>query len=139
MAGDQINFEKTPKVNGKSVITDVLEVQSKLTELNNRAYLTESYVNGNNWYNKYSNGFIEQSGAIQVRNKNANTTNGHLINLLTPMKTVNYGVSIDKVCSNAPWAQTEFSHAELYINSFYLASFASIAGDVWVRWTGRGY
>lgn len=36
-------------VNGKSGITDVSEIQSKLTDLNNRIYVTELYQNGDSW------------------------------------------------------------------------------------------
>ena len=138
MVGDQVNFEQIPTINGKSVITDISETQRKLKEIDDRAYIVESYQNGDNWYNVYSNGFIEQSSALKVNTPNLYAVCGTLINLLKPMKTQNYGVSIDKI-NSGPWAQTEFAYAELYTTSFWLASYTSLVGEVWIRWTVRGY
>ena len=101
-------------------------------------YIVESYVNGDSWYNKYSNGFIEQSGVIIARTPNANAVCGNLINLLTPMKTGNYGVSVDKV-NNGLWGDIEYAYAELYLTSFWLASYSHTTGEAWIRWTVRGY
>lgn len=120
--GNQVDFNVKPKINGIEPI-----------------YIVESYQKGDSWYNVYSNGFIEQSSAIKINTPNQYAVCGTLINLLKPMKTQNYGVSIDKICGNAPWAQTEFAHAELYTTSFWLASYSSIVGECWVLWTVRGY
>lgn len=119
--GNLIDFAIKPKVAGIEPI-----------------YIVESYVNGDSWYNKYSNGFIEQSGVIIARTPNANAVCGNLINLLTPMKTGNYGVSVDKV-NNGLWGDIEYAYAELYLTSFWLASYSHTTGEAWIRWTVRGY
>ena len=67
-----------------------------------------------------------------------NTVCGTLINLLKPMKTQNYGVSIDKLHSGA-WGVTEFAYAELYQSAFWLASYSNMINEGWIRWTVRGY
>ncbi|OCG21148.1 hypothetical protein A9G11_08395 [Gilliamella sp. wkB108] len=136
--GNQVDFSQTPTVNGQSVITDVSAIQNKLNEIGNRTYIVESYQNGDSWYKVYSNGFIEQSGTINIKTTAVNSVCGTFINLLKPMKTKNYGVSIDKF-NSGPWAQTEYAQAESYTTAFWLASYSSIAGECWVRWTARGY
>ena len=121
VVGNSIDFAIKPKIAGIEPI-----------------YIVESYVNGDSWYNKYSNGFIEQSGVIIARTPNANAVCGNLINLLTPMKTGNYGVSVDKV-NNGLWGDIEYAYAELYLTSFWLASYSHTTGEAWIRWTVRGY
>lgn len=121
VVGSSIDFAIKPKIAGIEPI-----------------YIVESYVNGDSWYNKYSNGFIEQSGVIIARTPNANAVCGNLINLLTPMKTGNYGVSVDKV-NNGLWGDIEYAYAELYLTSFWLASYSHTTGEAWIRWTVRGY
>lgn len=144
--GDNVDFKKTPMVNGKSVITDLTDVNNKINSintnlniLNNRTYVVESYQNDNAWYQVYSDGYIEQSDAQYIETKSINAVNGTFINLLKPMKSYHYGISVDKV-NNGPWAQTEFAYAEVYPTGFWLASYtSSIPGAVLVRWTVRGY
>lgn len=137
MVGNPIDFAELT-VNGESVITDVSNINNKIDQLNNRIYIVESYVNGDSWYNKYSNGFIEQSSAILARTPTPNAVCGTLINLLIPMKTQNYGVSIDKVNSGL-WGDIDYAYAELYLTSFWLASYSPVAGEAWIRWTVRGH
>ena len=143
--GDNISFEKVPTVNGKSIITDLTDVNNKINSintnlniLNNRAYVVESYHYGTEWYRVYSDGYIEQSGALIVKTPSANEVCGTLINLLKPMSTQNYGVSIDKIHSGA-WGITEFAYAELYQSAFWLASYSNMIDEGWIRWTVRGY
>ncbi|OCG77402.1 hypothetical protein A9G42_05720 [Gilliamella sp. Nev6-6] len=126
-------------VNGHAVITDVSDIHEQINQLSGRIYIVESYANGNGWYNVYSNGFIEQSDAQFIDTANINAVCSNFINLLKPMNTQNYGVSIDKI-SSGPWAQTEFAYADAGSTGFWLTSFTpSIAGRVLVRWTVRGY
>lgn len=144
--GNNISFEKAPTVNGKSVITDLTDVNNKINSintnlniLNNRIYVIESYSNGNAWYRIYSDGYIEQSDAQYIETKSINAVNGTFINLLKPMKSYTYGISVDKI-NSGPWAQTEFAYAEVYPTGFWLASYtSSIPGSVLVRWIVRGY
>ena len=137
VVGNSVDFAKLT-VNGESVISDVSNINNKIDQLNNRIYIVESYVHGDSWYNKYSNGFIEQSSAILARTPTSNAVCGTLINLLIPMKTQNYGVSIDKI-TNGLWGDIEYSYAELYQPSFWLASYSPVAGEAWIRWTVRVY
>ena len=137
MVGNSVDFAELT-VNGKSVITDVSNISNKIDELNNRIYIVESYVHGDSWYNKYSNGFIEQSSVILAKTPYANAVCGTLINLLIPMKTQNYGVSIDKI-NNGIWGDIEYSYAELFLASLWLASYSPVAGEAWIRWTVRGH
>ena len=141
-------------VNGKSVITDLTDVDNKIElintelsnasnqikDLNDRIYVVESYRSngGTEWYHVYSDGYIEQSGVLLVKTPIANTVCGTLINLLKPMKTQNYGVSIGKLHSGA-WAVTEFAYSELYQSSFWLAAYSTLASEGWIRWTVQGY
>jgi Membrane protein involved in colicin uptake len=125
-------------VNGKSVITDVTEIQSKLTDLNNRAYVTESYQNGDSWYRVYSDGFIEQSSVIIVKTELIDSICGTLVNLIKPMRTRNYGVAFDRI-NWGSWANNDFACAGLYETSFLLASFSPYTCQSYIRWTVRGY
>ncbi|MBI0154098.1 hypothetical protein [Gilliamella sp. W8128] len=150
--GDHVEFEKTLTVGGKSVITDLTDVDNKIelinTELsntrnqintlNNRIYVVESYCDGYSWYRVYSDGFIVQSSTALIGIPNANVVCGTLINLLKPMRTLHYGVSIDKLYSGA-WGMNAFSSSELYQSSFWLAAYSTIACDGWIRWTVQGY
>ena len=131
--------------NGQSVITDLTDVNNKITSintnvniLNNRIYVVESYHYGTEWYRVYSDGYIEQSGALIVKTPTASAVCGTLINLLKPMNTQNYGVAIDKVNSGA-WVSTEFSYGTLNKSSFWLASYSTTINEGWIRWTVRGY
>ena len=149
---DNVDFKKTPTVNGKSVITDLTDVDNKIelinTELSNtrnqintlndRIYVVESYRDGYSWYRVYSDGFIVQSSTALIGIPNANVVCGTLINLLKPMRTLHYGVSIDKLYSGA-WGMNAFSSSELYQSSFWLAAYSTIACDGWIRWTVQGY
>ena len=137
MVGNRIDAVSI-SVNGKSVITDVSEIQSKLTDLNNRAYVTESYQNGDSWYRVYSDGFIEQSSVISVTTGSINAICGTLVNLIKPMRTRNYGVAVDRI-NVGGWASVDFAYAELYETSFWLASFSPYTCQSYVRWTVRGY
>ena len=121
MVGSSIDFSIKPKIAGVEPI-----------------YIVESYIYGNSWYNKYSNGFIEQSGVILARTPTSNAVCGNLINLLIPMNTKNYGVSIDKI-NNGLWGDIEYAYAELDLSAFWLASYSHTTGEAWIRWTARGY
>jgi len=141
-----VEFKKMPTVDGKSLITDLTDVDNKINSIrdslntvSSRGYVVESYHNGNAWCRVYSDGFIEQSDAQYIETKSINAVNGTFINLLKPMKSYNYGISIDKVDSG-PWAQNEFAYSTVYSTGFWLASYTScLPGAVLVRWTVRGY
>lgn len=108
-------------------------------DFDNKVYVVESYSNDNSWYRIYSDGYIEQSDAQYIETKSINAVNGTFINLLKPMKSYTYGISVDKI-NSGPWAQTEFAYAEVYPTGFWLASYtSSIPGSVLVRWIVRGY
>ncbi|OTQ48930.1 prophage tail fiber N-terminal domain-containing protein [Gilliamella apis] len=126
-------------VGGKSVITDVSNLQNQINQLNNRIYIVESYVNGNSWYNVYSNGFIEQSSIISINTNEVRLVISTVINLLKPMHTQNYGVSID-LYSDGPWGWIRFACGEMYNHNFRLISYTEAnPGMTLIRWTVRGY
>ena len=149
---DSVDFKKMPTVYGKSVITDLTDVNNEIelinTELsdtsnqinalNDRIYVVESYHDGYSWYRVYSDGFIVQSSTALIGIPSPNVVCGTLINLLKPMRTLHYGVSIDKLYSGA-WGMNAFSSSELYQSSFWLAAYSTIACDGWIRWTVQGY
>lgn len=56
-----------------------------------------SYQNGDSWYRVYSDGFIEHSSTIKVTTDQTNTICGIQVNLIKPMRTRNYGVTLDNV------------------------------------------
>lgn len=127
-------------VGGKSVITDVSNIQNQINQLNNRIYIVESYVNGNSWYNVYSNGFIEQSSIISINTNGVQLTISTVINLLKPMHTQNYGVSIDLYSGGGPWGWVRFACGEMYNHNFRLISYTEAnPGMTLIRWTVRGY
>lgn len=111
----------------------------QITTANVSAYIVESYANGNFWYNVYSNGFIEQSGTINVKTLKNGEINATLVNLLVPMKTQYYSVSIDKI-NNGLWGDVTYSQAARNLTDFLIASFSmTSSGEAFVRWTVRGY
>lgn len=52
-------------------------------------YITDTYSNGNNWYRKYSNGWVEQGGYM-------NGLYDARVTLHVPMKNTNYTVLTGK-------------------------------------------
>lgn len=52
-------------------------------------YITDTYSDGNNWYRKYSNGWVEQGGYIQ-------SLFNDKVTLHVPMKDTNYTVLTGK-------------------------------------------
>ncbi|OCG08847.1 hypothetical protein A9G13_01950 [Gilliamella sp. wkB178] len=119
----QINFNSNPKIAGIEPI-----------------YIVESYINGDSWYNVYSNGFIEQSGVISVNTDVIQEAKWTAINLLKPMKTNNYGVGVDLYARGGPWGWVKFACGSTDFNSFVLFSYTDInPGINLIRWTVRGY
>ena len=53
-----------------------------------KAYVTESYVSGTNWYRKYSDGWIEQGGYVAV----SHSTSWQQKSLVTAFKNTNYTI-----------------------------------------------
>ena len=52
-------------------------------------YITDTYSNGNNWYRKYSNGWVEQGGYVSG-------ARDATVELLVPMKDTNYTILTSK-------------------------------------------
>ncbi|MWN32081.1 MULTISPECIES: prophage tail fiber N-terminal domain-containing protein [unclassified Gilliamella] len=139
MVGAHVDVAKLT-VGGKSVITDVSNIQDQINQLDNRIYIVESYANGNSWYNVYSNGFIEQSGVIPINTNDVRLVISTVINLLKPMRTQNYGVSIDFYSDGGPWGWVRFACGEMYNHNFWLKSYTEAnPGITLIRWTVRGY
>lgn len=65
---------------------------------------------------------------------------GTVINILKPMKTNNYGVSVDLYAGDGPWGWVKFACGSTDFNSFVLFSYTDInPGINLIRWTVRGY
>ncbi|WP_294615358.1 hypothetical protein [uncultured Gilliamella sp.] len=143
MIGDQINFEKTPKVNGKSVITDISEIQSKLTELNNRAYITESYQNGDSWYQRFSNGFIMQGGTRKIGDVGALSGGGVTFNMITPFSTTFWTPQLEQISINQGWNYLTNCIPQIYNDRFVLYIYNNhpslVALQPVFRWLACGY
>ncbi|OCG21151.1 hypothetical protein A9G11_08410 [Gilliamella sp. wkB108] len=121
--GNQVNFDLKPKIAGTEPI-----------------YIIESYQNGDSWYNVYSNGFIEQSSVILSGTDEIQKIKFMAINLLKPMKTKNYGVSVDLYSNGGPWGWVRFACGNINCNSFILCSYTEAnPGATLIRWTVRGY
>lgn len=59
---------------------------SCITRNDCKAYIVESYINGNSWYNLYSNGWIEQGGRIVINSATvgAGTYNNTTLTFIKP-------------------------------------------------------
>ena len=118
--GNQVSFEQIPTVNGKSVITDVSEIQSKLKEIYDRAYIVKSYQNGDSWYNKYSNGFIIQGGTRKIGDVGALSGGNVTFNMITPFSSTVLTPQITQISANQSWNYLTACVPQIYNNRFIL-------------------
>lgn len=103
------------------------------------AYITESYHNGESWYNLYSNGFIEQSGVIFPDTPQLRTISITVVNLLKPMQTQNYAIDLS-LAGYSSWGWVRYTWGDRYSNRFYVCGFTEAnPSKNKLRWTVRGY
>lgn len=104
------------------------------------AYIIESYRNGGSWYNRYSNGFVEQSGLITIDTLEIRSTKVAVVNLLTPMSSGDYSIDLSRSVFDGPWGWAAYAWGDRYTNRFYICSFTeSNPGKNTLRWSVRGY
>lgn len=89
-------FDNVTNINNQdlnNISAALTQVEARVGSLENRvnldekSYVAKTYKNGNNWYRKYSDGWIEQGGYI------SGTSNTRTITLVTPFTTTNYTVN----------------------------------------------
>ena len=112
-------------------VGEVMEaVADKISRQDCKAYITETYVNGNSWYRIYSDGWCEQGGTGIV-GKTATE-----ITLLKPYKDVNYSVITNTRDNNASGYQVcILSRTTTAFSWYYLNSGGTLATD----WRACGY
>ena len=130
-------------VNGKSVITDTSEIQSKLTDLNNRAYVTESYQNGDSWYQRFSNGFIMQGGTRKIGDVGKLSGGSVTFNMITPFSTTFWTPHIEQISINQGWNYLTNCIPQIYTDRFVLYIYNNhsslVAFQPVFRWLACGY
>ena len=119
MVGNRIDAVSI-SVNGKSVITDVSEIQSKLAELNNRAYITESYQNGDSWYQRFSNGFIMQGGTRKIGSVGRLSGGNVTFNMITPFSTTFWTPHLEQISINDGWNCLTICIPQIYQDRFVI-------------------
>ena len=107
-------------VKGKSVITDDSEIQSKLTELDNRVYVTESYQNGDSWYQRFSNGFIMQGGTRKIGSVGRLSGGNVTFNMITPFSTTFWTPHLEQISINGGWNCLTICIPQIYQDRFVI-------------------
>lgn len=98
-----------------------------------KAYVTTTGKSGNNWYRKWSDGFIEQSGQVS-----AGMANGVSIALITPMATTTYAVFMQNL--NNIIDENHWFYGTVYNRTTANFSFNNDAGGISVQcWYVCGY
>ena len=64
----------------------LIDITGLANEVASHKHITETYINGTNWYRKWSDGWVEQGGTTSGNNTPQ-------INLLVPMQDANYFVT----------------------------------------------
>ena len=64
----------------------LIDITGLANEVASHKHVTETYINGTNWYRKWSDGWVEQGGTTSGNNTPQN-------NLLVPMQDANYFVT----------------------------------------------
>lgn len=111
-----------------------LDETNELVLVGDVAVVIESYVNGFNWYRKWSDGFIEQGGIID------NDVQLETVTLLVPFINTNYTVvtAIEAGGSNVYVANIySKTKTQVQLKKFYGSS--SVAITETVHWIAKGY
>ena len=74
-------------------LINVARIEEKLTDVNaaSRGYLVESYRNGTEWYRVYSDGWIEQGGAVTGANAIVTITFPHVFTVVPTVMSTTTG------------------------------------------------
>ena len=129
--GIPISYTKTPPANsaGEEIVTAGWFRQSGCTART----VTETYVNGTNWYRIWSDGWCEQGGVISA------AQNGTTINFLKPFINANYVVVSSQMYrgyTDDPYnGNNEIGGIEPSRCVFY----SGVKGNNTQRWIAQGY
>lgn len=130
-------------VNGEPFITDISEIQSKLTDLNNRVYITESYRNGDSWYQRFSNGFIMQGGTQKIGDVGKLSGGSVTFNMITPFSTACWTPHLEQISINQGWNYLTSCIPQIYTDRFVLYIYNNhsslVAFQPVFRWLACGY
>ena len=92
VAGQATNIGSVDVGNVMSAVAQVQESVSAVEAkpiLNAKAYITETWSNGTSWYRKYSDGWIEQGGEYNTKERDTNIT----VTFPVAFKDTNYTIS----------------------------------------------
>lgn len=117
----------------KSVLATI---QAQLGQLESRRYVKEAgkSSDGNSWYRKWSDGFIEQGGITQ----SARGSTSRTINLRTPFSSSNYVVVVQSYTGGS----SDIQYNNFHVVEKSLSSFSTRTGcndDIAGLWYACGY
>ena len=111
-------------------------IQAQLGQLESRRYVKETGTSsdGNSWYRKWTDGFIEQGGITQSAIGHTSRT----VKLCTTFSSSNYFVAVQSCAGGPPFAQyNNFHVAEKSRSSF--STFTTCDEDISGLWYACGY
>ncbi len=108
------------------------------SKINSMKYVVDASTDGNRWYRKWNDGFIEQGGNIII---NLNNAGEGTINFLTPFNTTSYIPVITVYNSSGSWIYGWIKWDSRTKNNFTYFSSGSKAGDTsnGSFWYASGY
>lgn len=117
-------------------------IEGLIEKLNSMKYVIETgqSENGNQWYRKWSDGWIEQGGILNEKISGNNTSvNSSIINFLIPFSSINYNVLCNSSQENgSTWGETVPSSKTT--NTLILSRWISGSGKIiFLNWYACGY
>ena len=92
----------------------------------NNPYLIESYINGDNWYRIYSDGWCEQGGKVITTDQNVT------VNLLKPYSNSDYSLMRTNISDSSTATSVRMESVyELTSTNFKISSFSAIDEIIW--------
>lgn len=107
----------------------LIDITGLANEVASHKHITETYINGTNWYRKWSDGWLEQGGIGLTDN-----TGRGFINLLQPYSTVDYTICITAHASQVSGLSTwtvKASNPKTQSSIGIVASSADAVGCIW--------
>jgi len=117
---------------------DNLNVNSMLVNNQTPVYVIDSYNNGNSWWRKWSNGWIEQGGVIQMTR--GSTSSIQFSSPYIPFADTNYTVQLTGRQTNLNATATLCASPTnvSYATAWYYSSSSSF-NQIEVSWEAKGY
>ena len=133
----KINIERINELSTKldNFNTQINNINSKI---NSMKYVIDANSDGNRWYRKWNDGFIEQGGNNII---NLNNANDGTITFLTPFNTTSYIPQITIYNSDGSWVYGWIKWDSRTKNNFIYFTAGSRAGDTsnGAFWYAYGY